>query len=229
MTRLERRLAAGLLLSAALFISRGSPALTGDGTYYLATAHSIVSDGDLDLRDDFSGRDGFRFASEAHPGFARRGLDGRLRPSQGIAFSAGIAPFYAGASWIAGALPDSLLQRVRWNRGRATRDLLSFALAGLAAWLAVLTLRLTTRAVPELPRAWLVVVFAFLTPPLIVAAVQPRPDIVAALAIIWFGIEVAKGVPRPILAAAPLILLPWLHGGVHLRPSEGIDQARCRG
>jgi serine/threonine-protein phosphatase 6 regulatory ankyrin repeat subunit B len=211
MTRLERRLAAGLLLAAAVIISRGSPALTGDGTYYLATAHSIVSDADLDLRDDLAGRDGFPFAAEAHPGFARRAPSGALLPSQGVLFSAGISPVYAAATWAAGALPDGLLSRVRWNRGRATRDLLSFTLAALAVWLAVVTLRLTTRVMPDLPRPWLAVAFAFLTPPLVVAGIQPRPDIAAALAIAWFGVELVRGVPRPFLAALPLALLPWLH------------------
>jgi ankyrin repeat protein len=211
MTRLERRLAAGLLLAAAMIISRGSPALTGDGTYYLATAHSIVSDADLDLGDDLAGRDGFPFAAEAHPGFARRTRSGALLPSQGTAFSAGISPVYAAATWAAGALPDGLLSRVRWNRGRAARDLLSFALAMLTGWLAVISLRLTARLAPDLPRPWLVVAFAFLTPPLIVAGIQPRPEIAAALAIAWFGVELVRGLPKPFVAALPLALLPWLH------------------
>lgn len=211
MTRLERRLAAGLLLFAAVIVSRGSPALTGDGTYYLATAHSIVSDADLDLRDDLAGRDGFPFAAEAHPGFARRDAAGRLAPSQGLAFSAGIAPIYVATRWIAAAVPDGLLARVKWNRARAARDLLSVALAIGAVWLAVLTLRLSGRVAPHHPPSWPVVALAFVTPPLVVAAIQPRPDIAAALAIVWFGFEIARGLPRPFLAAVPLALLPWLH------------------
>lgn len=207
----DRRLFAALLLLCVVVISRGSPAMTGDAAYYLAIGDSILRDGDLNLRNQYDRQGEFLFRNELETSFARNGKRSALYPSQGVGFGAAIAPVSWVAQAIAGALPDGLLARVNWTRDRAARDLISLAMAVLAAWLLVLSVRLTERVAGQGAGRW-PLLLAFAAPPLVFMAIHPAPEILAALAGVWFALEMTSEKPRPLRAALALALLPWLHG-----------------
>ena len=210
MTTPERRLAGGVILLATLIVSRGSPAMSGDGPYYLAVSHSIAHDADLDLRNQYADEGDYLFRREAELSFARDGRDGARYPSQGLGFSIAMTPVLAAAESLAAALPEGWLARARWNRERAARDLISLALAMLAAWVAVLTMRLTrTVAAGDAP-VW-PVALAVAAPPFIFAAIHPGPEMPAALVGVWVALELTRETPRLGRAAVALALLPWLH------------------
>lgn len=206
----ERKLFAAVVLLAVVVVSRGSPAMSGDAPYYLAVSHSIAHDGDLDLRNQVQRGGSYLFQRHVRQGYARAGEDGRLLPSQGLGFSLLLTPVYALAELAANGLPDAVLARARWDRERAARDLISFVMACLAAWLAVLTLRLTRRLGGAGRRPWLFVALAFASPPLVMASIQAGPEVPAALLIVAVLLA-ATGQRRPMVAAMCLALLPWLH------------------
>lgn len=215
----DRRLFAALLLLCVVVISRGSPAMSGDAAYYLAIGDSILRDGDLNLRNQYSAQGGFIFQHALDTSFARPGKGSALYPSQGLGWGVLIAPVSWVAQTISGALPESFLAKARWTPDRAARDLISLAMALVAAWLLLLSVRLTERLAGPGTMRW-PLLLAFATPPLIFAAIYPGPETLAALLIVVFALEMVaaetgRGLPPPgrrNLAALALAMLPWLHG-----------------
>ena len=212
----ERWLAASVMLLAVVVMSRGSPAMTGEAPSYLAIAHSIAHDFDLDLRNEYSEGSAFAFEYHASADLTAYGEDGRLRATQGLGWGLAMAPVLAGLEAFVGVLPESFLQRVRWDRNRALRDLLSTVMAGLAAWAAVRTRRLACEL--GVPSGWstFAAALAFMTPPLLFAAINLGTEMPAALLCLWFVNEEFVNEERragraPWRAAIPLALLPWLH------------------
>ncbi len=228
--RSERWLFAGLVLLALLLISRGPNSMDGDAPHYLAVSHSLVHDFDLDLTNQYDPATEYLFYPGEMGGHARPGRGGRLYPFHYIGLSVALAPVYFIAEQIALALPDPLLEAIRWDRERACRDLLSLALALLYAATAVLTLRVS-RMILITPgpsegvaqgegreatgRVAQIAVFAtalaFATPPLLSISILAFTEIPAAFLGAWFLYERLRPGKRPQLQLLALALLPWLH------------------
>ena len=211
MTSGERWLAAGLMLLAVVVMSRGSPAMTGEAPSYLAIAHSIIHDGDIDLRNQYGGDSAYRFAHHTSIALAAYGRDGSLYPAQGLGWGIAVTPVFGTLEAFVNALPESVLQRVRWDRERALRDLLSTVMAALMAWAAVLTLRVANLVGGQRAWNWIAVALAFATPPLLFAGMNAGTEIPAALLTLWFVHEQRRSDHAVWRAAIPLALLPWLH------------------
>jgi hypothetical protein len=212
MTRFERRLFAGCVLLAAVIVSRGSQAMSGPAPHYLALSHSLVRDADLDLRNQYApdAEYLFRDATTAGGDLAKSGRNGGLYLADGLGFSALMAPAFAVVERVTAAVPASLLQSVRWNRERATRDVLSLLMAVCIGWTSVFTWRLTVSlAGPGLP-SMLMAVSAFVTPPLLGLSFAVLPQAPAALVCAWFATEQLRPTRRARLSALALALLPWL-------------------
>ena len=192
------RRAAGLWLVvfAAFAASAGLPAsaasdLSEPEAQTLLVAESIVSDGDLDLRDDYGARSwrGF-YAGDLVPRAGPR--NGRLLDPIGIAFPLLIAPAYA----VGGRIAVELF------------------LAGLAAVAFVLAAALGRRLVPE-PWATGAALTAALSPPALVAATTIAPDAVAGSALAGAVLLALRLRERPLLrwafwCATLVAALPWL-------------------
>jgi ankyrin repeat protein len=206
----EKRVFIGLVLLAAVIVSRGSHGMSGDAPHYLAVSHSIAHDLDLDLRNQYGPQADYVFRVEQAGRHAEVGRGGRLYPTEGLGFSVLMTPVFAIADAVAAALPESFLQRVRWNRHRCARDLISFLMSLLYAWTAVLALRCTSRLRGSQGSA-IPLALAFLTPPALFVSILALPEVPAALLCAWFLAEQTSPRRRISRAVVPLALLPWLH------------------
>jgi hypothetical protein len=136
--RLLRVLVVGLLWG---LITHGTYAGSGDEPHYLAIAHSIAFDGDLDLANNYGANEpligGGLLQPDAH---LRPGADGIMRPVHDIGMPLVFAPYVRlavpAAHALANAIPPAMLRRARLNEGLLYRHLLSFATIALAAALA---------------------------------------------------------------------------------------------
>ena len=159
--------------------------------HYLMSAESVVSDGDLDLRDEYATSAWRRF-TRVPPRPTAALSRGRLVEPQGIGFPLLIAPAYA----LGGATAVELF------------------LAAVTALAFVLAAALARRLVPE-PWASAAALVAGLSPPALAAAtaVSPEPAGAALLAAAALGALAVRDRPRlglAFAAAAPVAVLPWL-------------------
>jgi hypothetical protein len=185
-----------LVIFAAFAASAGLPAgpgrdLSEPEAQTLLVAESIVSDGDLDLRDEYGGREWRAFyprdlAPRAGP------RNGRLLDPIGIAFPLLIAPAYA----LGGATAVQLF------------------LAALAALGFVVAAALAGRVVPE-PWATSAALIGALSPVALVNATAIAPDAVAGSVLagaVLLALRIRER-PRLVLAfwcATLVAALPWL-------------------
>jgi hypothetical protein len=192
----RRAAALWLVLFAAYAATVGLPAFGGsqfggDEPHYLLTAESIVSDHDLDLRDEYATlayRDWYPYVLE------RRGrlTNGQANEPTGAGFALLIAPAYA----IGGPLLVQLL------------------LAAIAALAFVLAAALARRVVPE-PWASVAALACGLSPPALAAATTVSPELVAGALLAAAAVLALKVRELPRIrwvagAALALGALPWL-------------------
>ncbi len=185
-----------LVLFAAYAATIGLPAFGdsqfgGDEPHHLLTAESIVSDHDIDLRDEYATlayRDWYPYVLE------RRGRlhNGQANEPTGAGFALLIAPAYA----LGGPLAVQLL------------------LAALAALAFVLAAALARRVVPE-PWASVAALACGLSPPALAAATTVSPELVAgallaAAAVLALNVRELPRIRRVAGAALALGALPWL-------------------
>ena len=185
-----------LLLFAAYAGTLGIPAFGdsrygGDEPHYLLTAESLVSDGDVDLADEYAARDYAAFYPYELDVHGRRTL-GRVNEPHGVGFPLLIAPAYA----LGGA--------------RAV-ELLMAALAALAFVLAALLAR---RLVPE-PWATGGVVLVALSPPALAYSATVYPELaagalLATACLCALHLRNAGRLRAAYGGAVALALLPWL-------------------
>jgi hypothetical protein len=192
----RRALALWLVLFAAYAATIGLPAFGtsefgGDEPHYLLTAESIVSDHDLDLRDEYATyayRDWYPYVLERH---GRLTL-GQANEPTGAGFALLIAPAYA----IGGPLAVQLL------------------LAALAALAFVLAAALARRVVPE-PWATGTALACGLSPPALAYATTVTPELtagglLAAAAVLALKVRELPRIRWVVGAAIALGGLPWL-------------------
>jgi hypothetical protein len=164
----------------------------GDEPHYLAMTVSLLTDGDLDLTDEFAGREYAPFfAGTLEPHRSPASPPGRLRSLHAPGLPALVLPAYAIAGYSGARLFVSAIA----------------ALTGALAF--VLVQGALKRPGPALG-AWLILT---LTPPLPFYAVSIYPETPAALATAVFLLATRRD-PRlglTLAAAASAALLPWLH------------------
>lgn len=210
MSSRERRLFVGLTLLAVVVISRGSQALHGDAPYHLAISASIARDADLDLTNQFDPDGTFVFRQDLTAGFAVPGRGEALYPSQGIGVGALLTPVFLVATGVASALPEGVLEAVRWDRTRSARDLISVALAGLFGWIGVLVLRLCRAAAGEAAPHLVATLIVCLTLPLFGTSILALSELPAAALTLWYALDAVQGRHRT-RRLLVLACLPWLH------------------
>jgi hypothetical protein len=205
------RVPGGLLFAAvflfyALLGTRlpGPAGPQGDEPHYLVMAQSLLSDGDLDLRDEFKHREysGF-FAGTLQPHTSPRSPAGRTYSIHAPGLAALLLPAYA----LGGHLGARLFMS---------------ALAALTALLVHRLVRDVSIHPGAATAAWAILAF---TPPLALYAVALYPEVPAALATAAFLILARRdpGWGGAILAAVVASALPWLHP--RLLPLAGLGLA----
>jgi hypothetical protein len=202
-----------LVIFAASAATVGLPAAPGRDlsepeAQTLLVAQSIVSDGDLDLGDEYGGREWRRFyGGDLAPRAGPR--NGRLLDPIGIAFPLLIAPAYA----LGGATAVELF------------------LAALTAVGFVLAAVLARRVVPE-PWATSAALVAGLSPPALVNATTIAPDAVAGSVLAGAVVLALRVRERPHLllafwCATLVAALPWL-GAKFAAPAIVVALAAAR-
>jgi hypothetical protein len=186
----------------------GSSQFGGDEPHYLLTAESIVSDHDLDLRDEYAARayrDWYPYVLERHG----RLTNGQANEPHGAGFPLLIAPAYA----LGGPLAVQVLMA---------------AIAALAFTLAALLAR---RLVPE-PWASAAALACGLSPPALAYGTAVTPELtagalLAAAALLALGVRERPRIRRVAGAAIALGALPWL-GLVFAIPGAVVTLAMLR-
>jgi hypothetical protein len=184
------------VLFAVYAAGAGLPAAPGEdlsepGAQTLLVAESVVSDGDLDLRDDYGARSWRVFYNgDLVPRAGPR--NGRLLDPIGIAFPLLIAPAYAAGGPVA----------------------VQLFLAALAAIGFVLGAALGRRLVPD-PWPTTAALVAGLSPPAVVAATTISPDavagtVVAGAALLALRLREAPRLVWAFWCAVLIAALPWL-------------------
>jgi hypothetical protein len=178
------------VLLAARFPGPAGP--QGDEPHYLAMTQSLMSDGDLDLTDEFAEREyAAFFAGTLQPHTSPASPPGRLYALHTPGLPALLLPAYA-AFGLAGA------------------RLTMAACAALAALLVHRLVREVTGRGGLAVAVWAVVAF---TPPLVFYALSIYPETPAALATAAFLVLARRDPSARAVAAAALAAaaLPWLH------------------
>src|SRR5687767_9845459 len=108
---------------------------SGDEPHYLMIAESLISDGDLDLENNFREGDQRWFgADDLAPGpHAYRTRSGALWSVHDVGVPIVVAPVYAVASRLAARVPEAWLAGVRQTRGLFAYSLVSVSLIVLTA------------------------------------------------------------------------------------------------
>jgi hypothetical protein len=153
-------------------ITHGTYAGTGDEPHYQIIAHSLAFDRDLDLTTDYADSNNLALGGHFEGGpHVIPGKDGRLRPVHDIGLPVLFTPYYFVAykatELITALVPAAWLARSRLNFTVVLRHLLSFAMMGLTAAIAVWLFRLFTAMSPDSGRAPLWALLMVLTPPLL--------------------------------------------------------------
>jgi hypothetical protein len=209
----RRAAAVWIVLFAAYAATIGMPAFGssefgGDEPHYLLTAESIVTDGDLDLRDQYAARayrDWYPYVLERHG----RLTNGQANEPHGAGFPLLIAPAYA----IGGPLAAQLLV--------AAIAALAFALGGLLA----------REVVPE-PWASASALVCGLSPPALAYGTAVTPELTAGALVAAAALLALRARERPRIrrvagAALALGALPWL-GLVFALPGAAVALALLR-
>jgi hypothetical protein len=139
--RLRRALIAIVVLVLWGFGTHGTHAGSGDEPHYLAIAHSLAFDGDLDLANNYGAREPLIAGGNLEPGLhVRAGRGGALRPVHDIGLPILSVPFVRVAaplaSFVAARAPESLMRAARLAPTTLYRHVVSLGMISLAAVLA---------------------------------------------------------------------------------------------
>lgn len=167
--------------------------VTGDEPFYLLTTQSLVSDGDLDLRDEYAQREMDRFWDGSVPLWKQMepAPDGRLLSPHDPGLSIISIPAYA----VGGLRGVQRFLVVLWAAAMATAALLA-----------------RRAGVPGRPAALAAAIVGVGTPGVVYAS-QVYPEGAAALCIaagLLIATRSPTARPRPLVLAAVLIALAWL-------------------
>jgi len=217
MTRSRYFVPLTFFLVAWTLTTHGKYSVSGDEPHYLIVSQSLLSDGDLDLRNNHAERQEVNFGvTELEPGLhAQVARGGRLMPVHDIGVPVLMLPAYAAAVTVAAWPPEELLRRFRMSRGLFAYSLLSLFLIAVTALAAAVTeAALRDQGVPE-GRAALVVLTLWLAPPALSSSFVVFPEVFALL-ITASAVRISAGpgslsARAFVLAALALGTLPWLH------------------
>ena len=170
----------------------GAAGPQGDEPHYLVMAQSLLSDGDLDLTDEFAAREYAPFyGGDLAPHTSPNTPPGRLYSMHSPGLPALLLPAYALGGY------------------RGAR-VLAGALAALTGVLLYRLVREVTKDERIAAAAWALATF---TPPLAFYAVTLYPETPAALGVVAFLLTARAAPCTGALAAATLlaVVLPWVH------------------
>jgi hypothetical protein len=167
-------------------ITHGTHAGTGDEPHYLAVAHSIAFDGDVDLANNYGANEplvgGGVLQPEAH---VRPDANGIARPVHDVGMPLVFAPFVRLAVPLTNALtrivPETAMRRARLNPPVLYRHVISLAMITLTAFLAGLMFDAFLALGASVPGALGASALLTLSPPLLIFSVLFFTELLSAL------------------------------------------------
>ena len=190
---------------------------SGDEPHYLMVAESIVSDGDLDVGNNYRNGDGRWFGAdtlEAGP-HARVTRQGATWSTHDVGVPVILTPIYAVASRVSRLVPNSFLTAIRQPRGLFAYSLVSLTLVALTAFGMSLVISGWTRREPPSYVLAAAAVLA-LSPPVLSHAFLVFPETLALFvisAVVWTCCLARHELSqrRMFCLALAVGCLPWLH------------------
>lgn len=155
------------------FITHSTNAGSGDEPHYLAIAHSIAFDGDLDLANNYGANEpliaGGGLVPENH---VHEGTGGIVRPVHDVGLPLLFAPvarvLKPAAAWLAAAAPESLMRRARLTPTVLYRQVISLVMIAVACWMAGVLFQTCLELGASSRAAFATTLIAVLSPPLLV-------------------------------------------------------------
>lgn len=212
-------------------VTHGTHAGSGDEPHYLAIAHSIAFDFDLDLSNNYGKDEPLIADGGLEPGnHARPGVGGVLRPVHDVGMPLLFAPYVRVAAPLAArSIPHAsspVMRGLRLNPTTLYRHLLGIPMILLAAWMAVM-LRDTLVDQDVAARAaslWAILVA--LSPPLLVMSFLFFTELLSALFCLAAFRVLTTTAPRRTAVLIGAGLLAGLLVLVHIR-NIGLVTALC--
>ena len=183
--RLKRFLRLAIALVLLGLLTHGTFAGSGDEPHYLAIAHSVAFDHDLDLANNYGANEpligGGGLAPESH---LHAGVGGVMRPVHDVGMPLVFAPVVRIlrplAAWLSTTLPESFLRRVRVTPTVLYRHLVSMVMVLLTVWLAGMLFDAFVRlGTPPRTAAW-IAALVILSPPLLIFSILFFTELPAA-------------------------------------------------
>ncbi len=170
-------------LVAWTLTTHGKYSVTGDEPHYLIVSQSLLSDWDLDLRNNHAEHQEVKFGAAAlEPGpHAQVDRGGRLMPVHDIGVPVLLLPVYAAAVTVADWPPEGLLLRFRMSRGLFAYSILSLFLIAVAALAAAITKAALQDQGLSDGLASVVVLTLWLAPPVLSNSFVVFPEVFALL------------------------------------------------
>ncbi len=206
------RLVTIVVVVLAGLVMHATNAGSGDEPHYLAIAHSLAFDFDLDVSNNYGSDEpliaGGGLRPEIH---AAPGVDGTLRPIHDIGLPLLAAPYVRVAApfvtWASRRLSPMVIRHFRLTPTTMYRNLISLAMIVVAALLAIVLLDvLTTLEEPPRTAFWTTIVVV-LSPPLLIFSTLFFTELPSAL----LGLLVFR---RAVVARETDSVRAWLLAGV---------------
>ena len=155
------------------FITHSTNAGSGDEPHYLAIAHSIAFDGDLDLANNYGANEpliaGGGLVPENH---VHEGTGGVVRPVHDVGLPLLFAPIARAlkpaAAWLSETAPESLMRRARLTPTVLYRQVISLVMIAVACWMAGVLFQTCLELGASSRAAFGTTLIAVLSPPLLV-------------------------------------------------------------
>lgn len=218
----RRYLFLAVVLSLWGLATHGTYAGTGDEPHYLAIAHSLAFDLDLDLANNYGKAEPLIAGGELEPGaHGRPGVGGSLRPVHDVGMPLLFAPYVRVTAPLAAlSIPHAssgLMRRLRLTPTVLYRHLLSAVMILVAGWLAVLMFDTFCRSGASRHAAFGWALLIALSPPMLVMSVLFFTEVVSALlCLVVFRMLTAESSP-PVVPSAIAGALAGLLVIVHIR------------
>ena len=200
-----------LMVAAVALVSGGPASMAGDSPHYLAVSDSLFRDWDLDLSNQYAPGGPYLFVPDDVERHAVTGRGGRYYPFHPLGLSLLYAPVVVPVQAFVQQIPEPILAKLKWDRFRAARDLLSMTMAFLWTACAMMTREVAMQLGVARRRATWLVALVFLSPPLLNHAILIFTEIPATLLVLSFVLLMLSPRRSSWWPFLPLAALPWFH------------------
>ena len=171
-------------------LTHGTHAGTGDEPHYLAIAHSLAFDGDLDLGNNYGRAEPMIADGQLEPGdHVRTGVGGIARPVHDVGMPLLFVPYVRVMApftrWVSVRVPPRLMRRARLTPPLLYRHLLSGAMIAVTCLLARLLFDTLMSLGSTRGSAFGTTLLVVLSPPILIHSILFFTEVVSAVLCFW--------------------------------------------